>query len=340
MATGAPKRVSERARAASEQAALQIIRVLRDSGFTAYLAGGCVRDVLLGLSPADYDVATSATPDQVLQLFDDAHEVGKAFGVVLVRFARGRLQDRQGRPMPSASVEIATFRREGSYSDKRRPDSVDFCGPEEDARRRDFTLNALFLDPFLPGSVEQQIIDTVGGLADLRDGIIRAVGDPEARLNEDHLRALRAVRFASRFDFEIEQGTAAAIRAHARCLTGVSNERVGDELRRMLSLHESVPGRRRAIHLIEDLQLGLPVLGVEASELVNPESGALAGVVPDSDFPTTLIAWVHDREGLQNLSADSANQVFEERAHTLRRQLVLSNEELSAFRAIAEGLVH
>src|SRR5690606_28994109 len=194
MATGRAT-PSGRVHAASEQAAMAILRRLRERGHTAYLAGGCVRDTLLGLCPSDFDVATSALPDEVLGLFEDSHAVGKAFGVVLVRFGRGRLGEIAGRPSPSVSVEVATFRREGEYSDNRRPDSVDFCGPEEDARRRDFTINALFLDPLKTGSVEQQVIDLVGGLDDLQRGVIRAVGDPADRLREDHLRALRAVRF-------------------------------------------------------------------------------------------------------------------------------------------------
>lgn len=342
MATGSAQRVSERVRAASEEAALRIVDTLRDTGYTAYLAGGCVRDLLLGLSPTDYDVATSATPEQVLELFDDAHAVGKAFGVILVRFGKGRLSRIAGRPSPPVAVEVATFRREGGYSDKRRPDSVQFCGPDEDARRRDFTLNALFLDPRKSGPVEQRVIDTVGGVSDLRSGLIRAVGDPAARLNEDHLRALRAVRFAARLGFEIELGTARAIREHARALTGVSEERVGDELRRMLGRHMPVTSRLRAIDLLETLELADPVLGRPDGRPDGPDEApltrrALAAIDAQATFPTVLAAWVHDREGLFGCDARQASERLLGMAGTLRRVLVLTNEEDAAFRDIAEG---
>ncbi len=335
MATGRAT-PSSRVHEASEQAALAILRRLRERGHTAYLAGGCVRDTLLGLSPSDFDVATSALPDEVLALFEDSHAVGKAFGVVLVRFGKGRLGEIAGRPSPSVSVEVATFRREGEYSDNRRPDTVDFCGPEEDARRRDFTINALFLDPLKPGSVKQQVIDLVGGLDDLREGVIRAVGVPADRLREDHLRALRAVRFGARFGFQIERGTGTAIREHARMLGGVSPERVGDELRRMLGESAAVEARRRAIGLLEELGLADSVFGERAAD-----SNALpcVGVLPTSAcFATVLLAWMHDRLGLAGRPADEVSAALLGKSPELRGSLVLSNEEIGAYRAAAEGL--
>src|SRR5690606_2366392 len=171
-----------------------IASTLRSHGHIAYFAGGCVRDALLGHPPTDYDIATDATPDRVQSLFDRTAAVGAHFGVVLVK--------RRG-----VTVEVATFRSEGPYSDQRRPDSVTFSDPESDARRRDFTINALFLDP-LAGD---KVIDFVGGRQDLKAGVVRAVGDPEARLAEDHLRALRAVRFTARLGFRLDQATAKAI---------------------------------------------------------------------------------------------------------------------------------
>lgn len=339
MATGGSHRVSERARAAAEQGAVRIVQTLRDRGFVAYLAGGCVRDLLLGLRPADYDVATSATPDEVLELFEDAHAVGKAFGVVLVRFGRGVLGELGGRPSPAASVEVATFRREGVYSDSRRPDRVEFCGPEDDAKRRDFTINALFLDPLDEGPLERRVIDTVGGLDDLRAGVIRAVGDPASRLREDHLRALRAVRFAARLGFTIDQGTAQAITEQASNLRGVSEERIGDELRRMLGENRPVPSRRQAIELLEGLGLADAILGVPRHSGWNPSKGpVLAHLESKTRFGAVLAAWIHDREGLAEMSSEKATSVIGDMAIPLRRALKLSNEESSAFRAAGEGL--
>ena len=186
-----------------------VVRTLSGAGHTAYFAGGCVRDALLGTPPADYDIATDATPDQVRALFERTSHVGAHFGVVLVHINR-------------ASIEVATFRADGPYTDSRRPDTVEFSTPEQDAKRRDFTINALFLDPLVDTRttirgrvVRGEIIDLVGGRDDLERGVVRAVGTPSARLAEDHLRALRAVRFAARLGCEIESDTADAIRAHA-----------------------------------------------------------------------------------------------------------------------------
>src|SRR4051794_31850390 len=162
--------------------AVQVVRGLRDAGFEALWAGGCVRDLLLGLAPSDYDVATAATPEQVMGLFRNRTiPVGAEFGVVRVRGASGEGDE----------VEVATFRSDGAYLDGRRPESVDFSSPELDAARRDFTINGMFLDP-----LTDTLIDYVGGRADLQAGILRAIGDPGARFGEDKLRLLRAVRFA------------------------------------------------------------------------------------------------------------------------------------------------
>ena len=195
--------------------ATDIAGMLSRRGHIAWFAGGCVRDRLLGEKPKDYDIATDATPDDIRAVLPGAHRVGEAFGVMLVR--------REG-----IQTEIATFRRDGAYHDGRRPESVTFSGPEEDAARRDFTINGLFEDP-----VDGRVIDFVGGVEDLRTGVIRAIGDPVERLREDHLRALRAVRFVARFDFALDPATADAIRAEASHLAGVSRERIGHELRMM-----------------------------------------------------------------------------------------------------------
>jgi poly(A) polymerase len=203
--------------------AIDVVRRLRQSGYEAYWAGGCVRDELLGVAPADYDVATSARPEQVVVVFSRTVEVGASFGVVEVIGPRRH-------DGTHAVVQVATFRSDGAYIDGRRPESVVFSSPEEDAQRRDFTINGMFFDP-----LENRVLDFVGGQADLKAGILRAIGDPQARFREDKLRLMRAVRMAARFDFPIELATAAAIRDMADQIPVVSAERIADELRKMLS---------------------------------------------------------------------------------------------------------
>lgn len=201
---------------ASRQDATDVVRHLRDAGHVAYFAGGCVRDELLGLSPKDYDVATDAPPDKVRSLFRNTQAVGASFGVILVRLNR-------------SPIEVATFRTDGRYADGRRPAEVRFATAAEDARRRDFTINGMFLDP-----MTNAVIDYVGGQQDLSARRLRAIGDPHARFAEDHLRLLRAVRFAARFALRIDEPTEAAIRQHAPLLARISPERIAEELRRML----------------------------------------------------------------------------------------------------------
>jgi len=197
--------------------ALAVVRRLHDAGHVAYFAGGCVRDALLGQKAKDYDVATDAQPKRVRELFPHSQSVGAAFGVILVR-------------QRASQIEVATFRAESGYTDGRHPTEIRFTTAEEDARRRDFTINGLFLDP-----LADQIIDYVGGRQDLIDGRIRAIGNPTERFEEDSLRLLRAIRFSARFDFPIESQTAEAIIAHAQQLKRVSPERVAEELRIMLT---------------------------------------------------------------------------------------------------------
>ena len=321
--------------ARARDAALSVIDTLRAAGHVAYLAGGCVRDELLGLAPTDYDVATDATPDRIRSLFPRTAEVGASFGVVLVRDA-------------GATIEVATFRSDGPYSDRRRPDSVTFSDPASDARRRDFTINALFLDPH--ASPESRVIDFVGGRADLESRVLRAVGDPDERLAEDHLRALRAVRFAARFQLALDRATEAAIRVHARELSGVSRERIGDELRRMLA-H---PTRWKAIGLLESLGLDVPVLaepprrvGGLRSEpptgvggMSEPPTG-VGGTDPllpqralSESFPACLAAWALAR-GME-LSEAAADRLVA----AWRPALCLSNDEADDLRGILRSVVH
>lgn len=306
-------------------AAIDILRTLRAAGHTAYLAGGCVRDELLGLAPKDYDIATDATPDRVHELYPHAHAVGKAFGVMIVR----------SRDHGGAVTEVATFRKEGAYSDSRRPDAIEFSSEIEDAKRRDFTLNALFLDPLgqngEPLDITQaRVIDHVGGRADLEAGLIRAVGDPAERLAEDHLRALRAVRFAARYGFAIEPSTAQAIADHAQALRGVSAERIGDEVRRMLT----PPGRAVAARLMQSLGLDEQVFG-DRSENPTPILNALSS---DADPMAALAAWYFDRLGGGGTFDSVARADHWKTLSHCRRSLVLSNDEQDLLRAILARL--
>jgi poly(A) polymerase len=235
----------------------RIVRSLRDAGHQAYLVGGCVRDLVLGVEPTDYDVATDATPDEVMRIFPETYAVGAQFGVVLVP-----LRDDANR-----TVEVATFRSDIGYSDGRHPDQVCFSqSAREDVERRDFTINGLLLDP-----VKNEVLDFVGGRKDLDAGIIRAIGDPALRFSEDKLRMLRAVRFAARFGYTIEPPTFAAIQKLAVGISQVSRERVRDELTKMLT-----EGRARQAFMLLD-QTGL-------LREVLPEISAMKGVQQPPEF--------------------------------------------------------
>jgi poly(A) polymerase len=255
--------------------AASIVARLRDAGFETYLAGGCVRDRLLGRPAADYDVATAALPAQVTALFAKTVEVGAAFGVVRVVAGDGE-------------YEVATFRTEGPYLDGRHPSTVGFAGPREDALRRDFTINGLFLDPGTGA-----VLDFVGGRADLAARVVRAIGDPAARFHEDRLRMLRAVRLAAQLEFTIEPGTLAAIRRHAGDVGTVSAERVRDELVRMLT----GPDPGRALALLRDTELLRAVL---------PEIAAEIGVPQPEQFHPEGDVFEHTRLALAALRGPSA----------------------------------
>lgn len=239
--------------------ALHIVERLRAAGHQAYWVGGCVRDRLLGHEPKDYDIATSARPEQVRALYPEALSVGAHFGVLLVD-----------------GVEVATFRSDQAYSDGRRPDAVVFeTSPESDAARRDFTINGLFLDP-----VSGEVLDFVGGRADLANGIIRAIGDPVQRFAEDHLRLLRAVRFAARFGFVLESGTQQAMQQLAPAIHKVAAERVREELTRILVEGGAATG----FGLLRDTGLLVQVL---------PEVAAMEGVEQPPEFHPEGDVWTH-----------------------------------------------
>ncbi len=231
--------------------ATEVVERLAARGFTALWAGGCVRDELLGLVPADYDIATDATPEQVQASFRRSNSFGASFGVVEVLGPRG-----DGGAW--LKVQVATFRSDGTYTDGRRPDSVTYSSPEEDAKRRDFTVNGMFFDP-----TTGTVTDYVGGRADLEHRVLRAIGDPVARFTEDKLRVLRAVRMAARFGLTIEPATFAAVRSMAAQVTTVSAERIGEELRKILT-H---PERVRGVELMRDAGLVAPILPQAAAQV-------------------------------------------------------------------------
>jgi putative nucleotidyltransferase with HDIG domain len=273
----------------SKDFAISIIQTLRQQGFQAYLVGGCVRDLLLQREPKDYDIATNATPTQVMEIFPETYAVGAQFGVVLVPHypassvvepSAEDLQNVKG----SHTVEVATFRSDHGYSDGRRPDEVRFTqDPREDVARRDFTINGMMLDP-----VSGEVLDFVGGRKDLEAGIIRAIGDPARRFAEDKLRMLRAVRFAARFQYEIEAETMAAIQRHAPEIQVVSRERVRDELTRMLTEGNA----RRAFLLLDECGLLKEVL---------PEITVMKGVAQPPEFHPEGDVFVHTLLLLENL---------------------------------------
>ncbi len=333
----------------AQLAAIAIVERLRAAGYDAYFAGGCVRDLLLGHEPADFDIATSARPDTVLAMFPRTFAVGAHFGVVLVA------DTLDGHEIVT---EVATFRSDNAYSDGRRPDSVRFSdSAEEDVIRRDFTINGMLLDPQVfreTGALEPAILDYVGGRADLAAGLIRAIGDPAKRFAEDKLRMLRAVRFAARFAFELEAETEAAIRRFASDIRQVSCERIRDELTRMLT-----EGRaRRAFELLDRTGLLREVLpeidrmhGIEQPPEYHPEGDVFthtmilleqlaAGVSP-------TLAWgalLHDvgkpatfQPGPGRIRFNGHVEVGVRIAEDIARRLRFSNEETSQIISLVEN---
>ena len=257
-----------------KSAATEVARRLQQAGHTAYFAGGCVRDELLGLDPHDYDIATSAKPAEVQKLFPHTQAVGAHFGVILV-MEHGR------------AFEVATFRSDHEYIDGRRPEMVTFSTPEEDADRRDFTINGMFHDP-----VADKFIDFVGGQADLKSRTLRAIGDPAARFREDKLRLLRAIRFAARLDYQIEPATWDAIRVHAADIHAVSAERIREELVKIIA-H---PNRVRGFDLLDQSGLLKEIL---------PEIEKLKGCEQPPQFHPEGDVFVHTRAMLELLPPDA-----------------------------------
>jgi tRNA nucleotidyltransferase/poly(A) polymerase len=308
----------------SREDAMEVLRRLRDAGHVTYFAGGCVRDLLLGIEPKDYDIATDAPPPRVRKLFPRTQAVGAAFGVVLVR-------------QNQSVIEVATFRSDGEYLDGRRPETVRFTRAEEDAQRRDFTINGLFLDP-----LTNSVVDYVGGQADLAARRLRAIGDPRARFREDHLRMLRAVRFAARLGFEIESATADALRAEGPQLKRITPERIAEELRMML-----IPSTRAQAWkmlwqygLITELFRHFPGSG---GEMIPAERSIFLNLPATSiEFSLALAAAVVCYRRAQQPQTElqwlMAEDDVKRTVRTLRQTFRLSNSELDAIEGTFEGL--
>ncbi len=320
---------------ALESVARRVVERLRAGGHTAYYAGGCVRDALLGGEPKDYDIATDAHPEQVQALFPRHEAVGAHFGVILVKEAGQQL-------------EVATFRADGTYLDGRRPESVHFTTAEEDAARRDFTVNGMFLDP-LADEGRGRVLDFVGGRADLDAKVIRAIGDPAARFAEDRLRLLRAVRFAARLGFEIEPATLSAIQAVAPEIRVVSPERIREELVRIFTAPTRVAGwdwldrsglMREVLPELETLK------GVEQPPQFHPEGDVfvhtrlvLSHLPPEKvSVPLAFGALLHDigKPGTMTVHPEEDGRIrFSGHEHVgaimaerVMRRLRFSNEEI------------
>ena len=332
------------------QVATGIVERLREHGFQAYLVGGCVRDLLLGRPPKDYDVATDATPRQVMKIFPETYAVGEQFGVVLVPVTTlGSNVCAEG-SSKSSCVEVATFRSDIGYSDGRHPDEVRFTkDPREDVVRRDFTINGMMLDP-----VSGDVLDLVGGQQDLTARLIRTIGDPEHRFAEDKLRMLRAVRFASRFEYTIDPATFAAMRKLAEQIKFVSRERVRDELTRMLTEGHGRP----AFMLLDEsglLQQVLPEIsamkGVAQPPEFHPEGDVFVHTLLLLDYlpqpcPMTL-AWgalLHDvgkpatfRVAPDRIRFDNHVEVGVKIAEKICRQMRFSNDETEQILALVDN---
>jgi len=301
---------AERARSFARDVVIR----LRGAGHEALFAGGCVRDELLSRTPTDYDVATSARPDAVRDLFGKRRTiaVGAAFGVITVIG-----------PADAGQVEVATFRTDAEYTDGRHPAGVTFSTARDDALRRDFTINGMFLDP-LGGEIH----DYVGGRDDLTRGVVRAIGSPGLRFAEDHLRMLRAVRFAARLGFDIEPVTADAIRAHAGELMSVSPERVGEETRKMLA-H---PARARAAALAEEHLLDVAVFGTHDGPSRLPRLAALPESVA---WTTALVAWQLERLAREAVATPRLQRAqISAFVQGVRARIMLSNQETDATDAV------
>jgi tRNA nucleotidyltransferase/poly(A) polymerase len=319
--------------------ALDVVETLVEAGHEAVWAGGCVRDLLLdeGHEPDDYDIATDALPERVREVFGRhrTYAVGAAFGVVLVRS-----NPPQPPQPPQPPIEVATFRTEGDYADGRHPDSVQFATRQDDARRRDFTINGMFMDPRTG-----EVFDDVGGRQDLERGVVRAIGDPERRIAEDKLRMLRAIRFTASLGFTLDPATAAAIEAHAEEIVVVSAERIAGEWRRMLghssrtvavslaietgllsAVFPEIPARAQqvAVARIERLAEGAEAMvGLAVLLADTPDPSAVCHRLKLSNQETGLVSWLLAHRGrLSDASSQLASDLYPVLAHPSRDALL------------------
>ena len=283
------------------EGAVAILLKLREAGFETYFAGGCVRDSLLNALPVEYDIATAARPDDIKKVFPKARSVGEAFGVMLVK-------------SHSYMYDVATFRSDGPYSDHRHPDQIQFSDAEHDAKRRDFTINGMFEDP-----VDETIIDFVKGQLDMDARLVRAIGDPRKRIEEDHLRMLRAIRFSARFEFSIEDDTAEAIRELSSELAGISRERIGEEIKKMLL------DPNRGVAGWEIQYLGLDRIIFAEKSCMNAPT-RLGRLPANATYATALAAWIIDRHTNEAPVHDIASN--------WRKCLLLSNQTCNALTEI------
>ena len=319
-----------------KEVAKSVAGKLRDAGYVAYFAGGCVRDALLGKEAKDYDIATSATPEQVQKVFPNADAIGAHFGVMLVK--------RDG-----IHFEVATFRTDGSYHDGRRPESVEFSSPEEDAQRRDFTVNGLFQDP-----ETGEVIDYVNGQADLKARVLRAIGNPVERFQEDALRLLRAVRFATTLGFEIEAKTWEAVCDNAHLLEKISIERIQAEFSRIIVS----PNRRRGLELLVDSGLinyflpeVLDLIGCEQPPQWHPEGDVyvhtciMLEMLGEEEVPLTLAlavllhdigkpaTYTYDEED-QRIRFNGHDAVGADMSEVILRRMKYSNDTIEDVRVM------
>jgi poly(A) polymerase len=258
--------------------AIEIVKRLREHGYQAMFAGGCVRDMILGVPPADYDIATNAKPEVVEYLFEKTLSVGKAFGVIIV-------------VLDGYEIEVATFRKDSQESDGRRPDSVQFSSMDEDAWRRDLTINGMFYDP-----IEDRIYDFVGGQRDIKDRVVRLIGNPEDRISEDKLRMLRVIRFSARLDFVVDPATFAAVKKHAPEIVQISGERIADELQKILRVKHP----RQAFSLLFETGLIDHIL---------PEVRAMQGCEQPVDFHPEGDVLQHTLLALDHLTEDASDEL-------------------------------
>jgi poly(A) polymerase len=312
--------------------AVEVVRKLRNAGFEAFWAGGCVRDKLLGRTPKDYDVATNATPPQIRELFGRRRTlaIGAAFGVITVIG-----------PKSAGMIEVATFREDAAYSDGRHPDHVTFSSAREDAARRDFTINGLFYDP-----LDDRVIDFVGGQEDLALRRIRAIGNPRERIAEDKLRLLRAVRFSATFDFALEEGTRAAIREMADQIVIVSPERIAMEMHRMLV----DPSRVAAVRLLIETNLAaavLPEIVPQNDEQIQRLEQALTVLnrLKDPAFPLALAALLHntsDTAGVKKVSSRwrLSNKETDRAVWLVENQRTIIHPQAMKWSALQPFLIH